>query len=640
MSAKKYNLPVYAMVDLSTGKIEQFPISEDYFKKFMGGKTLAARLLLDLMPSGLDPLDPGAVIIINTGPLCGTGAPSSSRFNVSFKNVLTGGIASSNCGGTFGFMMKRAGYDGLIIKGKAANPCRIEIVDSDISVKGAEELWGLDTEKTQEKLPAHYGKLVIGPAGENLVRYASAASGERMAGRCGIGAALGSKNIKALSAYGTRGLELYNPKKFSRFIKKWVAFLRNHPMTCDALPHYGSMGLVNKANASNALPTHNFKFGFYENADKVSGETLAETLLVRNSGCVSCPIRCERRVMKDGTEIKGPEYETAGFFGPNMEAQDLQAIIDLNYACDLLGMDTISAASTIAFAMELSERGSTDKNIPDFGVKFGDVKNLKEVLEKIARREGVYSDLADGSKRMSEKYGGGEFAMHSKGLEMASYEPRRSVGMGLGYAVSNRGGCHLNGGYLALIESVGVISAKPTSPASKGELTVFFQDTLEAVSAAGCCLFSGQTFIPSFLFRLGPNHFITRMMGWIFSIAGLPIRVMLSMKPFLRFNTLYLLPHAEAIRLATGLPMYTGPFLQMGERSYNLERLFNLREGLGPANDSLPDRLTKTPQKPEDPSTVVPLGKMLPVYYKVRGWGKDGTPSSRKLKSLGIRVQA
>jgi len=634
MSRKNYQLPLYAHVDLSSEKTEPFPVSGEYFEKYLGGKTLAARLLLDLMPQGLDPLDPQAVIIINTGPLNGTGAPSSSRFNMSFKNVLTNGIASSNCGGIFGIMLKRAGYDGLIITGKAALPSMIEILDGKISIKSAIELWGLDTEKTQEKLPSHYGKFVIGPAGENLVRYASVVSGERIAGRCGGGAVLGSKNIKALTAYGTRMPTVNNPEKFSRYIKKWTSFIRNHPMTGYALPHYGTMGLVNKANASGALPTRNFMYGFYEDADKVSGETLAETLLVRNSGCMSCPIRCERRVMKDDREIKGPEYETAGFFGPNMDSSSLAAIINLNYVCDLLGMDTISAASSITFAMELKEKG-----MADFGLEFGKLSNLEEVLSKIAGREGIYSDLAEGSKRMSWKYGGSEFAMHSKGLEMASYEPRRSVGMGLGYAVSNRGGCHLNGGYLALLESVGVISADPQNPGGKAELTVFMQNVLEAVAAAGFCYFSAQTFIPAILFRLGPNHFITRLVGKVIPFSGPAVRIMLAMKSFMRFNTLFLLPHAEAVRLATGLPMFTGGFIKLGERSYNLERLFNLREGLTSADDSLPARLTETPQKPGRPETVVPLSKMLPRYYRVRGWGREGKPSRKKLGSLGIEPE-
>ena len=654
-------IPLYAKIDLDTGKVEPFPVSEDYYRKYIGGKTLAARLLLDLMPAGIPALDPAALIIINTGPLNGTGAPSSSRFNMSFKNVLSGGIASSNCGGTFGIRLKQAGFDGLVISGRAEQPSRIEIVDGNISIIPAAELWGLDTEKTQERLPAHHGKLAIGPAGENLVRYASTASGERVAGRCGSGAVLGSKNIKALSAFGTKKPAIENREQFSGFIKKWIQFIRQHPMTGDALPRYGTAGLVNKANASDALPCYNFRYGHSADADAVSGETLAETELTRNYGCVSCPIRCERRVnikithnaesagenaIDEEREIKGPEYETSGFFGPNIGAKDLRKVIELNYACDLLGMDTISAAASIAFAMELKEKG-----MADFGVQFGETGNLEDVLGKIARREGICSDLANGSKWMSEKYGGKEFAIHSKGLELASYEPRRSVGMGLGYAVSNRGGCHLNGGYLALLESVGVLSTDPLSPSGKAELTVFMQDALEAVSASGFCLFSAQTFIPSIFFRLGPNHIVTRITGKIATHSGSMVKMMLASKPLLRFNSFFLLPHAEALRLATGFPMYTGSFLALGERSYNLERLFNLREGLSAEDDSLPERLTKTPQ-PQAPYSkkrekeevqsglnsghVVPLDKMLKKYYRVRGWDEKGIPTEQTLKRLDI----
>ncbi|MCL2179527.1 MAG: aldehyde ferredoxin oxidoreductase family protein [Treponema sp.] len=633
--SKKIFLPVYARINLDDNTIEPFAIKEDYYRKYIGGKTLAARLLLDLMPAGTVALDPAAVLIINTGPLNGTGAPSSSRFNMTFKNVLTGGIASSNCGGTFGFMMKRAGFDGIIITGRAKTPSRIEIVDGDISILPADDLWGLYTEAAQEKLPAYHGKLVIGPAGENLVRYACAASGERVAGRCGGGAVMGSKNLKALSAYGTKIPQVVNEKKFKVFIKKWVRFIRNHPMTGEALPRYGTAGLVNKANATGALPSRNFRYGHDPDADAVSGETLAETELTRNSGCVSCPIRCERRVKNsENREIKGPEYETVGFFGPNIAAKDLRKIINLNFICDALGMDTISAASSIAFAMELKEKG-----IMDFGIEFGQTGNLDDVLKKIAYREGIYADIANGSKWMSEKYGGKEFAMHSKGLEMASYEPRRSVGMGLGYATSNRGGCHLNGGYLALLESVGVLSTDAQSH-TKAELNIFMQDALEAVSAAGFCLFTAQTFVPAIFFHLGPNHAVTRITGKIATYAGGIVRVLLGMKPVLRINSFFLLPQAEAIRLATGFPMYTGSFLRLGERSFNLERLFNLREGLTADNDSLPDRLTKTPQPQRDGSEnqkhIVPLDVMLKNYYKVRGWDKNGVPTKKTLKKLKI----
>ena len=626
-------LPVYALIDLSSGAVSRYEIDSSTYRKYIGGKTLGARLLYDLTPAGVDPLGPEAVVIINTSPATGTGAPCSSRFNMTFKNVLTGGIASSNCGGQFGVMLKRAGYDGIILKGQSAKPCTLAIVDGKATVSDAGDLWGKDAEETQHAFPKVYGKLVIGPAGEHLVRYAAAVSGERVAGRCGAGAVLGAKKIKAIVAYGTQPPEVCHREKFAKYVKKWVHFLRNHPMTGESLPNYGSAGLVSKANATNALPTHNFKYGHFKEASAVSGETLADKYLIRNSSCISCPIRCERRVLADGKDVKGPEYETCGFFGPNIDAISMENMLKLNYLCDILGMDTISLAATVAFAMELKENG-----VADFGVSFGNSDNLFEVVEKIARREGIYDDLANGSKWMSEKYGGKDYAMHSKGLEMASYEPRRSVGMGLGYATSNRGGCHLNGGYLALLESVGVLMTDPLSTSAKPALTVFLQNGMEAVSAGGFCLFSAQSFVPAIFFKLGPHHPVTRAVGKIATHMGLGVRLLLWMMPILRFNSVYLFPHAEALRLITGLPFYTGSFVRFGERGYNMERLYNYREGLTRADDSLPARLTKTPQDPNDPKTVVRLDKMLPVYYKVRGWDADGAPKKRTLRKLGIQA--
>lgn len=629
--ARAFSVPVYARIDLTSGKVTRHEISREVFRLYVGGKTLGAKLLTDLTPAGLDPLSPEAMVIINTGPANGTGAPSSSRFNMTFKNVLTGGIASSNCGGQFGVMMKRAGYDGIMLTGRSEQPVTISIVDGEVTFQNACELWGLDTEQTQEKLPKMYGKLVIGPAGEHLVRFAAAVSGERVAGRCGAGAVLGAKNIKAIIAYGTKRPDVCYREKFDRYVKKWVKFLKNHPMTGEGLPTYGSAGLVSKANATNALPTHNFKYGHSADAHFVSGETLSDENLLRNSGCVSCPIRCERRVMVNGKDVKGPEYETCGFFGPNIDSTSMENMLRLNYVCDLLGMDTISLASTIAFAMELKENG-----LVDFGVDFGSSDNLIEVIEKVARREGIYTELANGSKWLSEKYGGKEYAMHAKGLEMASYEPRRSVGMGLGYATANRGGCHLNGGYLALLESVGVLSTDPLSPDAKPALTVFLQNGLEAISACGFCLFTAQSFVPAIFFKLGPHHPLTRTVGKIATHLGLGVQMLLAMMPVLRFNSCFLFPQAEATRLITGLPLYTGSFMKLGERGFNIERLYNLREGLTMADDRLPDRLIKVLQDPSNPRTIVPLDRMLPVYYRVRGWGADGVPTTRRRKRLGI----
>ena len=625
------NLPIYLQINLSTKKVRRFKIDAETFRYYIGGKTLAAKLLYDLTPAGIDPLSEEAMIIINTGPANGTGAPSSSRFNITFKNVMTGGIASSNCGGNFGMMLKKAGYDGIILTGKSKAPSYIEILDGNVHVKEAGHLWGMDTEQVQKEFPRQYGTIVIGPAGENLVSFAGVLSGERVAGRCGAGAVLGSKNIKAVTAYGTKSPCIYNKEKLDQHIEKWVHFLQSHPMTGTSLPKYGSAGLVTKANATCSLPTRNFQKGFYEKAEEISGETLADTKLVKNMGCVSCPIRCERRVRVYDKDVKGPEYETVGLFGANIESADLDAINEINYIADLMGMDTISLGGTIAFAMELKERG-----IADFGVSFGDAAGLPEMIKKIARREGIYSELANGSKWLAEKYGAKDAAIHAKGLELASYEPRKSVGMGLGYATSNRGGCHLNGGYLALLESVGVLSTDPLETKGKPELTVLMQNAMEAVSASGFCLFTAYSMIPSFLFRLGPSHWFTKLCGKLFIWVRPVLGVMWKFMPWLLpFNSMFLLPHAEALKHITGLKMTTGRFMQLGERGYNIERLYNYREGLTVNDDSLPDRLAKVPQD-KNPKSVVRLDKMLPKYYKVRGWKEDGTPSAAKIWQLKI----
>jgi aldehyde:ferredoxin oxidoreductase len=624
-------LPRYACIDLTSGAVSELPSSEDYFRLYLGGKALATRLLLDLTPPGLDPLSPEAVIIVNTGPLNGSGAPSASRFNMSFKNVLTGGIASTNCGGNFGFALRKAGYDGLVIKGAAASPTLIAIDDGAIELRDATELWGLTLSEAQAHFERGQEPFLIGPAGENQVYYAGVASGERIAGRCGGGAVFGAKKLKGLVASGKQPIPVFDKEKFKAFNAKWIKFLRSHPMTGEALPRYGSGGLVNKANASDALPTHNFQAGHYADADKFSGETLAETLLVKNSGCTSCPIRCERRVKSGENEIKGPEYETLGLFGASLEVDQLDAIIEINRVCDELGMDTISAAGTLAFAMELGEKG-----VRDFGVHSGDAEGILALLHKIAQREGVGDELAYGSKWLAEKYGGVEYAIHAKGLELASYEPRRSVGMGLGYATSNRGGCHLGGGYTALLESVGVLSLKPQSPHAKAQWTILMQNALDAISSGGNCLFSAQTFVPAVLYHLGPNHWVTRLAGNILTYTGWAITGLLHANGLLRFNTLYLFPHAESLRLATGINIKTGDFFALGDRCFNLERFYNLREGLTAADDTLPDRLLKDPQDPDNPRTVVPLEQMLGVYYRVRGWGKDGVPKPKKLRKLGL----
>ncbi len=624
--------PRYMTIDLTKGTVEKYEISKEKFKLYIGGKTLAAKILYDELQSGVDPLSPENIFIVNTGPLNGTGAPASSRFNITTKNVMTGGIASSNCGGLFGVKLRRAGFDGLIVKGKAAKPSVIEVVDKEIIIKDAGDLWGLNTEEIQHEYDKNFGALVIGPAGENLVKYACAVSGERVAGRCGVGAVMGSKNIKGIFAYGTQSIPVYNQKKLRKHSQNWARFLQGHPVTGDHFPRYGTAGLVSKCNASGILPTRNFKEGTWDKADQISGERLAEEYLTRNGGCVSCPIRCERRVKVEGKEVKGPEFETIGLLGSNLDNPDLGLINKMNYHADLLGLDTISLGGTLAFAMELQEKG-----IKDFGLSFEDNSNLLDVIHKISNREGIYSDLAEGTKTLSEKYGGEEFAIHSKGLELAAYEPRKSVGMGLGYATSNRGACHLNGGYVALLENLGAIPVDPTTTKGKAELNVFFQNMMEAVSAAGFCIQTAQTAIPSFTFKLNPSGIMVGTMGRFFVSARSVFAIMWKFMPHLiPFNSMYIAPQAEALKLATGINITTGKFLQFGERGYNMERLFNVREGFTDKEDTLAKRLTEEPIDANRPETIVDIDKMLPQYYKVRNWDQKGAPKKKKLRQLGM----
>lgn len=624
--------PRYARIDLTTGSITDFPIDRKNVELYWGGKALAARILYDELKPGVEPLSPANIMIINTGPLTGTGAPASSRFNMTTKNVLTGGIASSNCGGTFGVKLRKAGYEGLIITGRAAQPSYLEIMDGLITIKDASHLWGLNTEETQHKFDRRYGTLAIGPAGEYLVKYACAVSGERVLGRCGVGAVMGSKNLKALIAYGTREIPVNDPEKFDKFIKRWILYMRNHKTTGEKMPLYGTPGFVNKCNASGILPTRNFQRGRYDKADDISGETLAEKYMTRNSGCVSCPIRCERRVMLDGKEIKGPEFETVGLFGSNIENSDLELISRWNYEADLLGMDTISLAGTLAFAMELAEKG-----IKDYGLRFGETSNISEAIKKIAYREGEFGDLADGSRSMAKKYGGVDFAINAKGLELASYEPRQATGQGLGYATANRGGCHLNAGYMAFLESIGPLPIDPITTNGKAALTVMFQNAMEAISTSGLCLFTTFPIIPNLIENMKPSSRIVGILGSAMIGSRVVLNHLGKMLPaVLPFNTLYMFPQSAALQLATGMKITSGSFLQLGERTFNIERMFNLREGLSAADDTLPSRLTDVPSDPNNPESIVKLNIMIPEFYAVRGWSKDGIPTPKKLKQLAI----
>lgn len=626
------------LLDLNTMELGEYPWTDEDRRKYIGGKAVASKIMYDTFNGTEDPLGEENIIVISTGPVTGLGGPSSNRFDISSLSPLTGISASSNCGGSFGYYLKKAGYDALVIKGRCDIPSVIHINNSQVECEAAGELWGMKTTEVQDELHSllsnryrrnvKCGIVAIGPAGENLVRYASVMSGERAAGRAGMGAVFGSKNIKAITVMGNHRITAYNKEKLDSLHAKWIDTLRTNPLTSEQLPRLGTASLVTPMQMNKQLGTKGFTAGRYDEFEKICGETMAEEETLSSGGCLSCPIRCERRVKVKDKNVKGPELEILGLLGPNILNNDLSRICLWNNEIDELGMDTISTAQTVAWAMRANEEG-----IWDSGLEFGKTDGLSQLFDDIAHRRGIGDELAEGTKRLSEKFGGTEFAMHSKGLELSAYEPRRAVGMGLGYAVSNRGGCHLNGGYVIALEGL-VLHVDPLTPKGKADLCIFLQDALEAISMNGQCIFTSYAMFPAGLVQ-NPDSFASRFISGILPDMGRVVRAF-NKHPEVAFFNLGLLPHSKELELATGMKMSLGRFIRNGERSYNVERALNAKFGVSAAMDTLPKQLTDVPQDPEDPRTVVPLEKMKKIYYRSRGWNKDGLPEEEKLRSLGI----
>ena len=625
-------------INLSTGDVTDYPWTDKDRELYIGGKTMAAKILYDTLTGRENAYSEENPLIISTGPLTGTGAPSSSRFNISSLSPQTGFISSSNCGGTFGYHLKRAGIDALIITGRREERTWIEIDNGSVTFHNADDLWGTRVTECQrllaEKMSSKrgcdikFGKLCIGPAGENLVRYSAVISDERAAGRTGMGAVLGWKNVKAIAVCGNHDIPVHDLSATKKWCQKWFRYLRNHPLTGNQLPRMGTAGLVSSMQMRGLLATKNYTEGRFEHFHKVNGETLAEEYNIVNKGCLSCPIKCARTVTVEGEDVKGPELETLGLLGGGILNKDLYHILKWNKELDDLGLDTISASNTLAYAMEANERGLWNN-----GLKFGDIEGISKIWDDIAFRRGIGNELAEGSKRLSEKYGGKEFAMQSKGLELAAYEPRRAVGQGLGYAVSNRGGCHLNGGYLVILEGLG-LNIDAQTPHAKADFTMMFQDLMEMISATGQCLFTSYAFFPGFLITR-PNGATATAANKLLPHLGWAIRLMNKFPRVLAFH-LPVFHHTKMMQKAVGMPMTFGKYLQTGERGFNLERAVNVRFGVSAAKDSLPKRLTDVPQDPNDPRTRVPLEQMKKIYYQARGWDKSGIPTCRTLKKLKI----
>ena len=620
-------------VDLATREVADYPWGDEDRALWVGGKAMAARILSDLLPAGTDALGAGNVIIISTGPLTGTGAPSTARFNVSALAPLTGLVASSNCGGPFGTYLKRAGYDALVLTGTASSPVWLEIAEAGVTFHDADGVWGMRTTGASAALAgaiaARSGTLVIGPGGEHLVPYACVMSGERAAGRAGLGAVLGAKNVKGLAAWGDKKVPLAEPEQFRAHAKKWTAAIHAHPIAGGSLPALGTAGFLKPMQELGIVATRNFRAGRFDGASSLDGEALAAGRLVGTAGCLSCPIKCGRVVELDGRRIKGPELETLVLLGANLENPDLDRIIEWNALLDELGLDTMSTGVTISYAMEAAEQGLWAN-----GLAFGHTDGLAALIEDIAYRRGLGAELAEGSRALARRYGGEGFAMNVKGLELAAYEPRRAVGQGLGYAVSNRGGCHLNAGYAVALEGL-ALRMDGRSARSKAALTAFFQDLMEVVSSAGSCLFTTLGVLPGALVE-HPDRGAGKLVARAFSYAGGVMWLLRVLPRWMLAIPMPLVPHIRALELATGVRYGLGGFWSVGERAYTLERMLGVRFGMTGADDTLPARLTGEPVDPGDAASVVPLERLKRDYYRQRGWDEHGTPTRALLVRLGL----
>lgn len=588
-------------VNLTHKTIAVEPLNLELAQKFIGSRGLGVKTFMDEVDPKVDALSSENKLIIATGPLTAAPMPTSGRYMVVTKSPLTGTIAIANSGGFWGAQLKNAGYDMIIIEGKSDVPVYINIEDDKVELKDASSIWGKVSSETTEELQKIYPGskvLCIGPGGEKLSLMSAVMNDvDRAAGRGGVGAVLGFKNLKAIVVKGSGKVELANPEKAKKVNMEKVKTLRADPVAGQGLGAYGTAVLVNIINENGIHPVRNFQKSYTDKADLISGETMTAECLVRKNPCYRCPIACGRWVkLKDGTECGGPEYETLWSFGSDCDVYDLDAINTANMLCNEYGVDTISVGATIAAAMELYEKGYIkDEEIKEDGLSlnWGDADAIVGWTKKIGLREGFGDKLADASYRLCEAYGVPEISMTVKKQELPAYDPRGVQGHGITYAVNNRGGCHIKG-YMINPEILGYPEKLDRfSLEGKAAYAKVFHDLTAVIDALGLCIFT--------TFGLGAQDYVdmyNSVCGDIYNIDTL---------------------------------------LQAGDRIWTLEKIFNLRAGIDSSQDTLPKRLLKTPI-PEGPSKgyVHKLDELLPQYYEVRGWDKNGIPTEETLKKLGL----
>ena len=601
-------------VNLEEGTILKEAIPEDLAKKFLGGRGLASKYLFDENKPGIDSLGPENKLIFFAGLVTGTASPSASRYSVVTKSPLTNIWAQSSSGGRWGVDLKQSGYDGIIFEGISEKPVYLVIDDEVFQLKDATDLWGKNVSETTEllkqKLGATFNIASIGIAGENQVRYAAIMNDlHRAAGRCGVGAVMGSKRVKAIAVRGSQKIQIADKKAFKNVADKQFELLGESILSA-GLEAYGTNLVLDMVNVCGGLPTRNWQTGVCSFVEKINGEALSEKVLVRPVGCFACPIKCGRdseirEGPYTGKKGEGPEYESVGTFGAMCDIDDLEAITMAHYLCNDYGLDTISTGSTISFIMECFERGMiTKESAEGMEIYFGDSKNMIELIHKIAGREGIGDLLAEGTRRIAQRLGQGSerFAMNVKGLELPAYDSRGAKITGLAFATANRGGDHITAyvqgpTYLAspflVVEDSEIKDPLKEDP-KEAKVVKEMEDALTVFDAAGSCKFMGMS-----LDAKEWSDIIKTLTGWQFTVEE---------------------------------------FRKTGERIYNLERAYNVREGLTRADDTLPKRLLEDPL-PEGPAAgqVNKLEIFLDPYYEFRGWDKKtGKPTQEKLKELGL----
>ncbi len=598
-------------VDLTTGEIVEEELEPGYARDFVGGSGLAARYIYDLTDSGTDPLGPENPLIFMTGPLVGTQAPSCGRYVICARSPQTGLWGESNVGGFVGPHLRFAGYDGILFTGQASEPVYLVLRDGEAELRDASSLWGMGAYETQEAIKEELGEgllrvACIGPAGENQVKFASViADRGRAAGRSGTGAVMGSKRLKAVVCHGTGSIPLADREAFDGIARELLALVKEDVST-QVLHQTGTAGSANLCSMLGNMPNRYFTQGELETVDQISGSTMAETIQVGTSGCYGCVVQCGREVeIAEGRyrleQTDGPEYETVGALGSLLLIDDLEAVCFLNHLCNSYGLDTISMGVTLGLAFLLYDQGViSEKETGGIALRWGDPGPVIAMIEKTARREGLGDLLAEGSLALARRYDAEELAAQVNGLEVAMHDPRASSGVAVSYLTSPRGACHNKSDAYWLdlgrtMEDIGVGFMDRFEEEGKAALMVRHQDWRSAGDALVSCL-----------------------------LVNLPSDGLVSL-----------------LGAATGWDVTLSDLLRTGERIINLKRALNLRWGLSPVQEKLPDLLLR-PLEEGGTAGYVPDGdRLLADYYGARQWDRvTGKPSKEKLLALGLEEMA